>query len=301
LETAPRRLTIADGVAEAVIAPEIGAAVAAYHLIAGKRTVPLFRPCRNLAQAQPFDLACNLLIPWSNRISGGGFRFQGRFHPLEPNVVGEPYPIHGNGFLSRWTVESATAVGAELSLSSDGPGPFRYAARVGYELHEGALTMRLAVANLADEPLPFGLGFHPWIVRTADVRLRAPAKTVLLETNDHLPAGAAAVSSRSTWDFAEPRSLPDEWINNCFLGWDGQADVVWLDRRLALKIESDPPLSVYIVYSPSSEADFFCFEPVTHVFDGHNAPGGPEAGGLAILAPRASLSSACRFSPRRID
>ena len=75
---------------------------------------------------------------------------------------------------------------------------------------------------------------------------------------------------------------------------------MWSGRTaaLGLKIKSAPPLSGYIVYSPSSEADF---EPATHLVDADNAPGGPEAGGLAILAPRASLSAACRFTPRRLD
>ena len=78
---------------------------------------------------------------------------------------------------------------------------------------------------------------------------------------------------------------------------------MWSGRIAAwgLKIKSAPPLSVYIVYSPSSEADFFCFEPATHVVDADNAPRGPEAGGLAILAPRACLSAACRFTPRCLD
>ena len=52
-----------------------------------------------------------------------------------------------------------------------------------------------------------------------------------------------------------------------------------------------------ILYSPSDKADFFCFEPVTHPVDGHNLPGGPEANGLTILAPRETLSAACRFLP----
>ena len=62
----------------------------------------------------------------------------------------------------------------------------------------------------------------------------------------------------------------------------------------------DPPLSTYIVYSPSDKADFFCFEPVTHPVDAHNLPGGPEANGLSILAPQEAVSATCRFRPRRL-
>jgi aldose 1-epimerase len=294
-------LTLTDGAAEVVVAPELGAGLASYDRVDGDHRTPLFRPCRNIDMAEPFALASNLLLPWSNRISGGGFHFAGRFHPLAPNLRGEPYPIHGNGFSSAWTVEAASRASADLSLASNGPGPFRYAARASYELRDGVLTMRLTIANRGAEPLPFGLGFHPWIIRTPETLLMAKADWVVLETSDHLPSDKAAVSTRPQWNFGVRRRLPQGWINNAFLGWDGRAEIVWLDRKLALDIETDPPLKVYILYSLSAEADFFCFEPASHAVDAHNASGGPAANGLSILSPGASLSTACRFKPRATD
>lgn len=298
--SAPAVLTLFDGVAEAVVAPELGAGLASYDLVEGELRTPLFRPRRDLAEARPFDLANNLLLPWSNCISSGGFSFRGKFHSLQPNLEGERYPIHGNGFSSAWNVETAAPAAVELSLKSDGPGPFRYAARASYALRSGALTMRLSLVNHADEPLPHGLGFHPWLVRTPETQLKAGADQVGLETSDHLPAGTARVTSRPDWDFSARRRLPSGWINNAFLGWDGRAEVIWPDRNLALDITAELPLAVYIVYSPSDKADFFCFEPVTHPVDAHNGVGGAEANGLAILQPGASLAATCRFAPRRM-
>jgi aldose 1-epimerase len=298
---AANALAINDGVAEAVILPDLGAGLAAYDLVGASGRTPLFRPCRDPSRAGPFDLANNLLVPWSNRISGGGFHFDGQFHPLVPNVPGERFPIHGNGFSSRWLVERVTVASAECSLRSDGPGPFRYEAHARYSLTDGALTMRLSVLNVGPAPLPFGLGFHPWIVRGARTQLKAKAERVVLETHDHLPTGEAPVASRPEWDFAAARVLPFGWINNAFLGWDGQASVLWPEKSLELDVEADPPLSTYVLYSPSAEADVFCFEPVTHRVDAHNLPGGPEANGLAILAPREAMSATCRFHPRRLE
>ena len=103
---APRLITLTDGVGEATVAPDLGGGLASYDLVGAAGRAALFRPCRDLSRAGPFDLANNLLVPWSNRISGGGFHFGGRFHPLEPNLPGEPYPIHGNGFSSAWAVRS---------------------------------------------------------------------------------------------------------------------------------------------------------------------------------------------------
>jgi aldose 1-epimerase len=294
-------LVINDGVAEVAIVPDLGAGLAAYDLVGASGRAPLFRPCSDPSRAGPFDLAFNLLVPWSNRISGGGFHFNGRFRPLAPNVSGEPFPIHGNGFSSHWGTGRTTADSAELSLRSDGPGSFRYEAHASYSLTAGALTVQLSVRNVGPEPLPFGLGFHPWIVRGARTQLRARAERVVLERSDHLPAGESWVAARPEWDFAGPRGLPSAWINNAFLGWDGRAQVLWPERRLKLDIEAGRPLSTYILYSPSAEADFFCFEPVTHPVDAHNLSGGPEANGLSVLPPQESLSAACWFRPGRLD
>src|SRR5215472_5773640 len=128
----PRReiLTISDRLAEAAIVPDLGAGLAWYDWGTAGQREPIFRACRNPSEAHPFDLALNLLVPWSNRISGGGFAFEGAFYRLEPNLPGEIFPIHGNGFSSAWTVEETQPARATLTLDSVGPGPFRYASRV---------------------------------------------------------------------------------------------------------------------------------------------------------------------------
>ena len=96
--------------------------------------------------------------------------------------------------------------------------------------------------------------------------------TVVLENSAHLPAGELPVRAREDWNFATLRALPRPWINNAFIGWDGRAKIVWPDRALSLEIAAEPPISTYIVYSPAFDADFFCFEPVTHPVDAHNHP-----------------------------
>ena len=294
-----RTITLADGIAEVVIVPALGAGLASYDLGARGRREPLFRPCRDVSRVTPFDLANNLLVPWSNRISGGGFRFGGRFHSLQPNLAGEPMPIHGNGFSSKWEVARTSDVSATLALNSDGPGPYKFAAEVRYTLEGGALGIALIVVNRGADALPFGLGLHPWFPRTPGTTLQARAATVTLEGPFHLPVGQIPVSSRADWDFSIARPLPQGWINNDFSSWDGRAEIVWADRGLRMLIDTagDPNLSAYIVYSPSSDAEFFCFEPVTHLVDAHNRPGGPSANGLAVLNDGEELAIGCRFVP----
>ena len=291
-------LTISDGKAEAAIVPDLGAALAWYDLMAADRREPVFRACRAVSQAHPFELALNLLVPWSNRISGGGFAFAGEFHRLEPNLPGESFPIHGNGFSSRWTVENVQSTSAALTLESSGPGPFRYAAKVTYALEGGALTVRLSAKNTGRKALPFGLGLHPWLPRSPQTQLRAVSGRVVLEDDKHLPAGEVDIRLRQEWDFNAARQLPGAWINNAFLGWDGRGAIFWPDRDLSLEISTDPALKTYIVYSPACDANFFCFEPVTHQVDAHNLPDGGEANGLIVLEPGQEHFMSCCFTPK---
>ena len=97
--------------ARVVVLPELGAGIAGYDPVESREPFALFRHTADLATDDPFALGCNLLLPWSNRISGGGFPFDGEFHAVPPNLAGEPFPIHGNAFQMRWTVEEQAAAG----------------------------------------------------------------------------------------------------------------------------------------------------------------------------------------------
>ncbi len=287
-------IAITDGVARAVIRPELGAGIERYDLLSP--AVPLFDSAPRPGPA-PFQLACNLLLPWSGRISGGGFSFGGRFHALSPNLEGEALPIHGNGFCSPWTPVASGHDWAELSLDSEGPGPYRYAATVRYALAAGALTMTLAVTNRATISLPYGLGFHPWFPRTPRTTLRFAARTVWFEDSRHLPAGSAPVAVHPDWDYSAGRMLPEGWLHGWFSDWDGTATITWPERGVTLEISAPPPLGCCVLYSPSADAGFFCFEPVSHPVDAHNLPGGAERSGLVVLEPSAAVQANCQFSP----
>jgi aldose 1-epimerase len=289
-------VTISDGISESAIVPDLGAGLAWYDLVVGGKSAPIFRPCRNPYEAHPLDLALNLLVPWSNWISNGGFTFEGVFHRLEPNLPGEAFPIHGNAFSSPWMVESRNSSRATLTLDSSGPGPFRYVSTVTYEVRSGALSVELCARNMG-RALPFGLGLHPWLPRTPQTQLQARAERVVLENNNHLPASEIDVRSHTDWNFEVPRPLPHGWINNAFLRWDGHADILWPDRGLALHVSASPLLTTYIVYSPDLDSDFFCFEPVTHAVDAHNLKGGVDPNGLIALRPGEEISVSCRFGP----
>jgi aldose 1-epimerase len=285
-------IVIRNGELSAEIVPALGAGLARFD----HGGIPMLRPWPAGGSNDPFDLACNLLLPWSNRISGGGFSFEGVFHELLPNLPGEPFPIHGNGFSSTWTVDSADAHEAALSLSSDGPGPYKYEAVVRYVVTRQELRLTLRIVNRSAIRLPFGLGIHPWFPRTRLTTLEAPATAVCLERPDHLPDRFEPLRDHPEWNFTQPCKLPKGWINNAFAGWDGTADISWPEHHAGLRIEASPPLDFYVVYSPSEDSDFFCFEPVSHVVDAHNRSPTDRWNGLSVLDPDQGMDARCRFA-----
>ena len=114
-------IVLDDGLARAEVHPDQGAAVGRYEL-RGKHgnLEPIFQTAASIGRGGPFALGLNLLIPFSNRISGGGFRHDGVFHALERNAA-DPYPIHGNAFSLPWSIRETTANRAVLTLKSEKP------------------------------------------------------------------------------------------------------------------------------------------------------------------------------------
>lgn len=290
----PDRLTIRNGNARAEIVPELGGGLSRFDY--GDR--PVFRPWDGEPGTR---LASFILVPWSNRISGGGFTFDGTFHALSPNRDGETYPIHGNGFSSAWTVEFATEDVVELSLSSEGPGPFRYEARLRYTVFAHGLEMAMTVTNRAERRLPHGLGFHPFFIRTPGTLLTANLPQIWMVDENHMPVSLVSIDDRPDRDFRGGRVLPDGLINNAFPGWDGQARDDWPEHNLSMKINASAELSCALIFSPSAESGFFCVEPVSHRVDSFNAPGGAEAGGMRILAPGETMAATCGFMLTQTD
>ncbi len=289
-------LTLADDRTRLELAPLLGGGiVSAEALVAGER-IPILRPWQG-ADAGPFGLGSNVLLPFSNRISGGGFSFDGTFHPIEPNLDGEPFPIHGDAFQKPWTVAEATVNAATLILEDGTIGPFRYDAEAKVELREGSVAQTLTITNRSGRALPFGGGFHPWFPRTPDTRLQFKASGVWLEDERHLPTDHIGIGERPDWNFADGVALPPGWINNAFTDWTGSATIAQPASGLAITLSADVPLTTAIVYSPSSEADFFCFEPVSHPVDAHNLDGQP---GLIQRADGETLTLSMRLDWRTL-
>jgi aldose 1-epimerase len=242
--------------------------------------------------------ACFPLVPFGNRVAGNCFAFEGRSYELTPNTAGEPHYLHGDGWLSDWSIVDRTADCATLEFHHVSPGsPYAYRARQEIRLSSQSLELTLEATNTGEAALPFGLGWHPYFPLTDATTLRAPATSYWTEREGFLPDENRGVPPHL--DFRHAKTLPRRWTNNGFEGWGGGAEIVWPERRLALKIETEPLLSRYFLFQsdpafdPAYRYDHFCLEPMSHSANAHNLGDG---GGLAILRPGEAIRRSVHFT-----
>ena len=128
------------------IAPDLGGGVPHFEWLGGGTPQPLFRPWDGVPAAR--STGSMPLIPWSNRISGGGIEAGGKFWPLPANrAPDDPMPIHGDGFQSAWNVLEHGSSRIVLELVSSKQPPFDYRALLTYEVDGPSFTMRLGVEH----------------------------------------------------------------------------------------------------------------------------------------------------------
>jgi aldose 1-epimerase len=276
------------------IVPEAGGGIAGFDLRRRGTLIPLMRHCEQSSgnHLDPNQLSCYPLVPWSNRITDGGFHIDGRWIALALNREGEPWPIHGSGWQRAWQVQSHTAHEVQLSLQESSEAAYCYEASLRYALDEHALQVDLTVTNTGPAAMPFGLGLHPFFPRHDQVHLQAPASQVW--TNDgQSPLPVERVDVPAEWDFRHGRSLPEQGLDNAFHAWTGDAVIHWPSLQLSLRVWAD--VDAFVLYTPAG-GDFFCFEPVDHPINAVHLPGGAAAHGMTLLPPRASLRRRFVFS-----
>lgn len=286
-------LALANDLLRIDLAPALGGAMTRFEWHGdGGAPTPIFRACAGARlDTDPNALACYPLVPFSNRIGGARFQFEGREFAVPRNRRGEPLPIHGDGWLRGWHVVERGDTHATLALERERAKPYAYRATLRYALEQATLSVTLSVENAGREPMPFGLGLHPFLMRDEDTRLSAAASGLWLSGPDWLPRRHVPVPP--AWTFGVAYPLPAALVNHAFTQWSGRASVVWPRKRLSLTIEADT--DYYVLYTPPGE-DFFCFEPVDHPINAVNLPGGACEHGMTVLAPGESLAREFRFT-----
>lgn len=273
------------------IAPELGGGVTAWDWKGTSGWMPIFRPWDG-ASGDRYTLACFPLVPWSNRITHGGFEHEGVFYPVHANRTEEHYPIHGDGWLQAWKVAEHGEDRIKLALDSRGfdGGPYHYRSTQTFLLLPDGLQIDLTVTHMGQKSMPYGLGLHPYFLRNPHTTLQFKAEGVWLSGEDPIPT-ELTTNFPATWDYNTPRTLEGPLIDNCYTGWNGKTIIRYPDRGLSVAMVM-PDCNGYTLFYRPPQYDYFCVEPITHPIDAFHMPDQP---GLAYLSHGDSLALRTKF------
>jgi aldose 1-epimerase len=281
-------ITLAHGADRCDVIPHLGGSIGAWSV----RGQDMMRAASmaSIAARDPYGMASFPLVPYSNRIGGGSFEWDGHVVTLARNFPPEPHSIHGVGFERSWQVQTRTNDSVALTLRHrpDAGWPWAFEARQHFTLADGVLTLNLSAMNLQDHLAPLAFGHHPYFPR-AGAKLTFNATGVWLVGDDGLPS--QWTKPTASFDFSEGLSVEDADIDHCFTGWSGAARISWPHKDWALQITSSRELNHAVVYI-RSDLDAFCFEPVAHSNDALNRP---ERADMPIIPPGGSFRASITF------
>jgi len=264
------------------LSPSIGGSISAFEWLdeaVGAQT--LLRKCNN--RLENVLEACSFpLVPYVNRIRDGRFRFRGREVMLQPNMPGDPSPLHGQGWLGRWTVEEQGEHRALLGFRHEaGEWPWSYEAWQEFALDERGLSLSLSCRNTSSDAMPCGLGQHPYFPCGPQTRLDTKVECAWTIDDKVLPVDKVPADGR--YDLKD-RLVCGQGLDNGFGGWGGEARMSDPEWPFDLHMSS-PGAKFFQVYSPAT-GGIFVAEPVSHANAALNAPEGQWAElGMRVLEP----------------
>lgn len=270
------------------------------------------------------------LLPFANRIRGElsadgrtiQARILGKIIRLPANAGGkrqgaERYAMHGLildarvAGLRRWTTDEQDSVAATLD-AGDFQHQWPSKTEVTFEnvLTSISFSVALTARNVGHEPLPMGIGWHPYFVlpsgRREQARLRMPARGRAL-VNDYdevLPTGEVQSLAGTPYDFSMPggRPLGNLYLDDCFVDLErtaeghAVAEVVDPAASYGLRVVAiSPHIQAFQVYGPP-EKGFIVIEPQFNRADPFGSQWEPEEStGMVIMAPGESVTYSARL------
>jgi aldose 1-epimerase len=200
------QIAIAHGDQRAVVT-EVGATLRTY-VKGGLSVVEGFA-----GEEVPTHARGQVLYPWPNRIGEGEWTFSGRV--ARPTIDDVPHATASHG-LVRWRPFQVEAVNQNrcvlsLLLHPTPDYPFLSDISVAYHLGSLGLTVTTTVTNRDSVPLPFGVGFHPYLAVTTPTiegaQLEVPAKSYVAVDDRQLPTGEILPLAGNQLDFSKRKSL----------------------------------------------------------------------------------------------
>jgi aldose 1-epimerase len=209
------QIAIAHGDQRAVIT-EVGATLRTY-VKGGLSVIEGFA-----GEEVPTGARGQVLYPWPNRIGDGQWSFSDREASPTVDDVTHATAIHG---LVRWRPFRIDAVNQNrcvlsLFLHPTPDYPFQSEISVAYHLGALGLTVTTTVTNRDEVPIPFGVGFHPYLAVTTPTiegaQLEVPAKAFVAVNERKLPTGEILPVTGHLLDFTQRKSVSGHELDVTF-------------------------------------------------------------------------------------
>ena len=283
-------VTLAAGPLEVTLNPALGGSIWRFDQVAAGQRTPVLRG--GGTEDDVLAAASFPLVPFVNRIRGGRFDFRGRTVRLPRNMASDPSPLHGQGWLGSWNVLSASADEARLQFGHEaGDWPWDYVAEQHFRLTPNGLEVTLDCTNRSSEPMPCGLGQHPYFHCSPTTRIVTRVTDVWTIDDKVLPV--ERIPAVGDFDLAD-RAVCGLGLDHGFAGWGGTAllsDPGWGFTTTM----SSPDATFFQLYSPKA-GGIFVAEPVTHANAALNAPETEwPALGLRVLEPGEGMALSMRI------
>ena len=281
------RLADAAHATEVLIVPSIGN-IAYAMTVRGKNI--LWFPFKSLPEMKSKPVLCGVpfLEPWANRLDQDAFYANGKKYLLNPglaNIRRDPNnrPIHGLLMFSPyWKVTKIESDDHSARVTSRlefwrypdlmAQFPFAHSVEMTYRLAGGALEVETLLENQSSDPMPVGIGYHPYF-QVPDTprdqwKVHVAAREHLELSPELTPTGA-----RTPVALPDPAPLAttqlDDVFTNLVRGNDDRAEF-WVEgggRKISVLYGAK--YSVAIVYAPPGK-DFICFEPMSAITNAFN-------------------------------
>jgi len=285
---AAEELRFSDGTIDVVVLPEIGARLHRLRVFGHD----LLRTPEDIGEhlRDPFYWGAYVMAPWCNRIEAGPVLLGSRRIAPGSNFA-DGSAIHGQVYARPWgRCEDGT-----LHVRGGGDGwPWEYEVDLRIKVADRSVRIEQSLINLSQDPMPAGLGIHPWFrgpllvaIRGDAVHTRNAETTPLPEAVvgpfDLRTVGAMAADLDATWtQLADP---PVE------LRWPK------LGVRATMRITSP---AIYVVAASPGHLDAIAVEPETHAPQGLRRLLNGEPGGLTMLDPGRALGLTVELAFERL-
>lgn len=220
-------------------------------------------------ETSAFNAGCFIMAPFANRLADGKFLYCDELVEFPLNEHAAQNAIHGFSRLSQ----------GEITMQTDHTLTCIYPVRDkrnGYiydliqtlSLNESGLACEIEIVHHGNKPRPYGIGIHPWFVRTPETQLSFTAECSFGRDERGLVTQPEKISSH--WDFTGAVKLSDlPWFDAHYSGWHQQkAQLLRSEDAVCITISASGALKNLQIYVPDTR-NVVCIEPVSHVPNVH--------------------------------